>query len=111
MPPLTQNDFDAFFKRGFVILPGLFRPAEVDRMRDAFERLECTARSLGRTQLYNGSRFVLEDLDGPGAQGTRIHRVVWCGAAEPVLSRFGRDPRLLEPAAQLLGSAAMNQLI
>ena len=41
----------------------------------------------------------------------RIHRVVWCGAAEPILSRYGMDRRLLEMAGQLLGSSEMNQLI
>jgi ectoine hydroxylase-related dioxygenase (phytanoyl-CoA dioxygenase family) len=41
----------------------------------------------------------------------RIHRIVWCGAAETVLSRFGMDPRLLAMAAQILGSTEMNQLI
>jgi ectoine hydroxylase-related dioxygenase (phytanoyl-CoA dioxygenase family) len=41
----------------------------------------------------------------------RIHRVVWCGACEPVLSDYGADPRLMRPAAELLGSATMNQLI
>jgi ectoine hydroxylase-related dioxygenase (phytanoyl-CoA dioxygenase family) len=36
---------------------------------------------------------------------------VWCGAAEPILSDFGKDPRLLAMASQLLGSPEMNQLI
>ena len=108
MPLLDQNDVEAFFDVGFVVVPDSFSPAEVAEMRAAFERLERTARRLGSTRMHHGSRFVLE---GAGGRQARIHRVVWCGAAEPVLSRFGRDRRLLEPAARLLGSATMNQLI
>jgi hypothetical protein len=88
----------------------VFTDAEVERMREAFDRLESAAARLGETGVHRGSLFVL-DRGPEGHPPVRIQRIVWCGAAEPVLSRFGMDPRLVEPAAQLIGSSAMHQLI
>jgi len=105
---LTRRQIDEFFELGFVRLPPPFSTAEVAEMRGAFERLERTAYRLRTTRMYRGSRFVLDALPGGG---TRIRRIVWCGAAEPVLSHYGRDPRLLRIAALLLGSREMHQLI
>ena len=108
MSRLRSDQIDAFYDAGFMVQPGVFSAAEVARMCEAFDRLEATARRLGSTTMHDGSQFVL-DTTPSGA--IKIHRIVWCGAAEPVLSKFGRDPRLLEMAGQLLGSSSMNQLI
>jgi ectoine hydroxylase-related dioxygenase (phytanoyl-CoA dioxygenase family) len=91
-----------------VVQPDVFTGDEVAKMRDAFDRLESTARRLGSTAMHEGSQFVV-DTTPSGA--IKIHRIVWCGAAEPVLSEFGRDARLVEMAGELLGSRSMNQLI
>lgn len=112
MEALRQPRFDAdeFFERGFVTIPALFSRTEVERMRRAFDRLVCHARSLRESCMSGGSQFVIERddrLDG----SVRIHRVVWCGAVEPVLAELGADPRLLGLAASLLGSERMHQLI
>lgn len=112
MPVLTQEQIDPFFERGFVVKPGVFSPAEITEMRAAFDRLERIAYGLEGAGMYRGSQFVLERVeDGSGAARVRIDRVVWCGAVEPVLSDYGKDPRLLAMAARLLGSSEMNQLI
>src|SRR5262249_12844568 len=79
-------------------------------MRAAFERLERTACGLRETAMVRGSQFVGEGMVNGGGRA-RIHRVVWCGAAEPLLSEFGRAPRLVRVAARLLGSNTMSQLI
>src|SRR5262245_40186289 len=76
-------------------------------MRAAFSRLEAVAKTLGSTQMHRGSQFVLTSAAGEVA----IQRIVWCGAAEPVLTTFGRDRRILAAAADLLGSPTMNHLI
>ena len=78
-------------------------------MRRAFDRVERIAEGLGESRMYGGSQFVLGRR--AGGRGVRIDRVVWCGAVERELSRWGKDPRLLRIAAQLLGSREMNQLI
>ena len=110
--PLTDEQVDRFYEQGFVLLRHVFTPSEVAEMRAAFERLREMASCLPGTGMHRGAQFVLERT--PAASGSadlRIHRIVWCGAAEPVLSRFGMDRRLLAMAAQLLGSMEMNQLI
>jgi len=108
MPLLSDDQVHAFFDTGFTVQAGVFSAADVAVMRAAFDRLEATARRLRTTTLHDGAQFVLEERpDGV----VRIQRIVWCGAAEPDLLAIGADPRLLEPAAQLLGSRSMNQLI
>jgi ectoine hydroxylase-related dioxygenase (phytanoyl-CoA dioxygenase family) len=106
---LDRDQIDAFFERGFLVLPGVFGAGEVTEMRSAFDRLEREAQALGQSGMHRGAQFVLGR--GPDPSRVRIDRIVWCGAAEPVLARFGADPRLVEPAAQLLGSDEMSQLI
>jgi ectoine hydroxylase-related dioxygenase (phytanoyl-CoA dioxygenase family) len=112
---LTTAQVREFFDVGFLIQPDVFTTAEVASMRAAFERLEHTAYELRETQIHRGSQFVLQPLaaDGSGSLrgGVRINRIVWCGAAEPVLSDFGQDQRLLEMAGAALGSDEMHQLI
>lgn len=109
---LSGDQIEEFYDRGFIVQPDVFSGSEVEQMRAAFVRLEGMARQLGRTRTYRGARFVLEKIKGNSeARSVRIHRIVWCGAAEPVLSAYGRDRRLLTMAARLLGSGEMNQLI
>lgn len=109
--PLSGAEVRAFFDEGLIVLPALFDALEVAAMRRAFKRLEEAAAGLDRTGHYRGSLFVLgERADGTG-EGGQIQRVVWCAAAEPVLSKLGMDPRLTRVAAQLLGSRRMHQLI
>jgi Asp-tRNA(Asn)/Glu-tRNA(Gln) amidotransferase A subunit family amidase len=84
LPPLHR---ERFFDLGFTIVPEVFAPPEIGSMRAAFDRLEETARALGTTQMHRGARFVLESAP---AGAVRIHRIVWCGAVEPVLDAFGR---------------------
>lgn len=105
--PLTSAQLDAFWRRGFLVVEDVFDVDEVEHMRQAFERLEQRASTLEETAMVDGSQFVVE----PQEHAVRIHRVVWCGGAEPVLSRMGRDARLVAVAAQLLGSNQMEQLI
>jgi len=107
---LNRTQTERFFTDGFVVVPAVFSPAETEQMRAAFVRLEHAARCLGVTRAYRGSRFVLESA-GEGRSAVRIQRVVWCGSCEPVLSQFGRDRRLIDMAAHLLGSIEMQQLI
>ncbi len=109
---LSALEIKKFFSTGFIVRPAVFDSDEVVEMRRTFDRLERTARALRRTRMYRGALFVLATPSGDGRPGpVLIHRVVWCGAAERKLSEFGRDPRLVGMASQLLGSSRMNQLI
>jgi len=107
---LSDAQIRDFFDVGFVLVHELFSTFEVARMRAAFARLEATARALREPGMVRGSQFVVDRREDD-ATPARIHRVVWCGAAEPVLSEYGHDPRLVRIAAQLLGSSTMSQLI
>jgi hypothetical protein len=77
-------------------------------MLEAFDRLEAVARKLPATAMFRGSQFV---IDRDGDETPSIRRIVWCGGAEPVLSEYGTDARLLRMASVLLGSWEMYQLI
>ena len=103
-------DARSFFELGYIVLAGAFTRPEVERMRAAFERLAAVAAGLDGPCMHAGSQFVVE-RDASVAGGVRIHRVVWCGAAEPELAAFGTDPRLLSLASRLLGSTEMQHLI
>ncbi len=104
-PPLDKTALSALDDVGFVVVPGVFRAHEVAEMRAAFDRLVSAARSLPSAGMHQGAQFVLDP------DPFRLHRVVWCGAAESALSRYGRDPRLLALASFALQSRAMEQLI
>lgn len=106
MSTLTPQALDTFHERGFVVISGVFTAAEIDEMRAAFDRLAEEAARLPAAGMHRGSQFVITPGDP-----VRIHRVVWCGAAEPVLSRYGQDPRLVRIAATLLDSPVLEQLI
>ena len=106
---LTEHEIRAFYETGFVVREGVFGPAEVAAIRRAFGRLERMATTLGTTGMYRGSQFVLGPRPDRDAVG--IQRIVWCGAAENTLSEYGKDPRLLAIAGQVLGTTKMNQLI
>lgn len=108
--PLAPQQVDSFFDAGFLVLREVFDSHEIAAIRASFERLATVARELNESTMYEGSQFVLEpDSGAPG--GTRIQRIVWCGGTEELLSRLGRDPRLVGPARQLLESETVEQLI
>ena len=111
MAALTDTQVAAFFERGFFVVPDVFLPREVAAMCDAFDRLEGAARQFGEPTMYRGAQFVVHRAPHGDGTRTRIDRIVWCGAAEPVLSTLGGDRRLVAIAAQLLGSSEMHQLI
>jgi ectoine hydroxylase-related dioxygenase (phytanoyl-CoA dioxygenase family) len=105
LDPRQLADFE---RDGFLVVRGVFDRDEVERMKAAFERLEARAQGLDGKVMKDGSQFVCETTpDG----STRIHRIVWCGASEPILLEYGRDKRLLSLVSQLTDSTQFDQLI
>jgi ectoine hydroxylase-related dioxygenase (phytanoyl-CoA dioxygenase family) len=107
---LSNEDKQAFDEGGFVILRGLFRAEEVTAARAALERLYATAQTLRATGDHEGAFYALSvppERQGPVV----VQRVVWAGGAEPVLLRLSEDPRLLDPALELLGTSSCEQLL
>ena len=103
MTRLNKSQIEAFYDEGYVVLPRVFRDAEIREISEAFDRLRETAIKLTEPTMIRGSYFVVNNH--------RINRIVWCGAAEPVLLKYGGDARLTVPSSQLLGSSEMEQLI
>lgn len=104
---LSAEDRRAFEEGGFFVLRGLFTKDEVDVVRGAFERLYATAQILRKTGDHGGAFFVLSD-EGPSVV---VQRVVWAGGAAPSLLALSAEPRLLEPALELLGTDRCQQLL
>jgi len=100
---LTPNQINEFYSTGYTRVHGVLAPQEVEHTKQAFDRLLEEAHRLTTTTMVRGSQFVVE--------GSRVDRVVWCGAAEPSLLKLGEDPRLLGPASEILDSPTMDQLI
>lgn len=101
--PLTPEQLQEYDEQGFLVVPDVFAPWEVEEMARAFDSLAAKAATISQTTLIEGTQFVVT--------GDVIHRVVWCAASEPVLSRYGKDRRLVSMAAQILESPSLEQLI
>ncbi len=104
---LTDEEIEAFHDVGWLLKPGLFATEEIESMRRCFDDLERLASDMPETGLRAGSHFVLGERDGQQV----IKRVVWAGGSQAYLLDVGSDERLTLPAAQLLGSPDMDQLL
>lgn len=98
-----------YARDGFLVIPCAFSAPEVARAEAAFDRLCARGRTLPRTAEVDGATFVIAP-SGPGREA-RLQRVVWCGAAEPLLGAIGLDPRVLGVALELLGEPSVDQLV
>jgi hypothetical protein len=92
-------------ERGFAVVRGLVPPDEVAALAAAFDDLLALARTLPGPTDVDGARFVVD------AEPFRLHRVVWCGGASPVIARYGADPRFVRLAVDVLGVDPVSQLI
>jgi ectoine hydroxylase-related dioxygenase (phytanoyl-CoA dioxygenase family) len=108
IPRLTAEQEAAFHAHGHLVLPGLFTTDEVAVVRGVFERLHATAQRLRTTQEHDGASFVLR---APPDGDVIVQRVVWAGGAEPALLSLSADPRLVDPALQLLSTKTCEQLL
>ena len=87
---LSDEQIEAFFEIGFVIVSDVFAPTEIEEMRAGFDRLQKMAYALSEPGIHKGSDFAIERKE---SGRVIIQRISWCGAAEPVL--------LAETAARL----------
>jgi ectoine hydroxylase-related dioxygenase (phytanoyl-CoA dioxygenase family) len=104
---LSEEEIVCFHDVGWVIKKRLFSGSEIHRMRKSFDALENMASDMEGTGLSMGSYFVLGTKDGEQV----IKRVVSAGGSQSFLLELGEDSRLTVPAAQLLGSETMEQLL
>lgn len=106
---LTPDEKAAFEHAGYLVRKAAFDVEEVAALARAFDRLSDRARGLEATAQLDGATFVVGPT-GPRAT-PRVQRVVWCGAAEPLLLEAGMDRRALGPALDLLGTSAADHLV
>ena len=100
---LSTEQLAEFYDRGYVFLPQVFSTQEVAGIGKAIDSLQEKAQGLeGEVEKY-GSKFVVQE--------GLLERVVWAGGAEPVLLKYGRDPKITSLAAQILRSKHAEHLI
>jgi len=108
---LTQSQLDLYNAEGLLVIPGFFTKEEVKQVSQIADRLQKEAEALSLEQtgkvMHKGTQFVVDRNNNK----LQIHRIVWAGAAEPQLLKLARQPKLLEPVAQILGSDQADQLI
>jgi ectoine hydroxylase-related dioxygenase (phytanoyl-CoA dioxygenase family) len=90
---------------GFAVVRNVLPREELEAFAKAFDRLVDQARHLDGTTDLEGSRFVVD------ANPFHLHRVVWCGGAEPSLLPYGGDARFLRLASEALSSNTLVQLL
>jgi ectoine hydroxylase-related dioxygenase (phytanoyl-CoA dioxygenase family) len=101
---LTQKQIDEFYENGFLVLKKVFSTKELEVMAQCTQTLYEESLKLNKTsQVFKGSQFVFEK--------NSLHRVVWAGAHQEKLLKFGEDLRITGPVSQLLNSVEMDQLI
>jgi len=105
---LSAGAIGEFFEVGFLLLPGLYDPAELACAREAFARLEARARTLPGPAVVDGALFVVHR---PAPEDFKIERIVWCGAVEQELAALGRVSKLVTPVAELLGGPELDHII
>lgn len=104
---LNEQQISDFFEIGWIAIPDLFQSEELAVARNSFDNLVERAARLRTTQNSEGSYFVLAE-DG---DEVIIKRVVWAGGCEEEVLKIGADPRIVEPALQLLGSDSADHLL
>jgi ectoine hydroxylase-related dioxygenase (phytanoyl-CoA dioxygenase family) len=109
---LNQRSIDEFYDAGFTVVPDVLDPDDLTIVSHAFDRLQARANELVETCMDRNSQFVLSAAkEAQNGDGVMIHRIVWCGGAEPELERLGRSAAITELAADILGDTDMVQLI
>ncbi len=120
----TLDIVERYGENGYVIVTQLFDSVEVEELQSAFDGLHEVAEEVLEQYVAAhevpapGTVFSVEDhrarftyrrsLDGGCYY---IRHVAGCGKIAPALDSFGRDPRLLALAAELLGSSEMIRLV
>jgi ectoine hydroxylase len=88
--PLAQNQVEQFERDGYVVLPDLFSPAEVQALQAAATKL------LGNPYALERETLITE----PGSD--RVRSVFMVHRQSPVMARLAQDERLAEIARFLL---------
>jgi len=105
---LSKAQLEAYWRDGFVIVPGAFDATFLQTTLHAINQLARLARGLQETCVRRGTQFVLSHT-AHGEQ--RIDRIVGVGGIQPVLGQLGQHATLVGIATQILRSTKVTQLI
>ena len=104
---MTQNHISQFKALGYAVVPGVFKPDEIARMADAFDRIHDRALAGGRNWRDRNTFFCLAD---DSTKGKILRYVQWPGWIDPTLEEVRRDPRMLEILAPLIGPGRFRRI-
>lgn len=100
---LNSNELSSFYKEGYLHIPQLFQPKEVDEISRVFDRMVEKSKNIAKTFDLEGTRFVYLNRV--------LQRIVWVPGLEPILHKFTTDQRLIHPVRQILQSQSLVQII
>jgi ectoine hydroxylase len=90
--PVNTDALDGFEKNGFLTMDRLLEPDEVERYRTEMRRLGADPALAG------DDRLVVDEETGDIRSIFEVHRI------SDVFAELARDPRVVEPIRQILGS-------
>lgn len=91
----------AYREHGFAVVRGVFAPAEIAALADAFDRIRAEGMRHPKS-FRHGNVFFRIAVDS--AIGRTLRYMQWPAYIDPVLDRFRTDPRMLNLVAPLIGS-------
>jgi len=107
---MAQDHLDRYRGRGYAVVRGVFRPAEIRELAAAFDRVREAA--LSHPKSYR-DKNVMFRLSNDARLGRIVRLVQWPSYFDPVLAKFRTDPRIGEILAPLIGrnvKQIINQL-
>jgi ectoine hydroxylase-related dioxygenase (phytanoyl-CoA dioxygenase family) len=96
----VPDHVDAFRRRGYAVVRGVFAPDEMRALGAAFDDIHAAA--LAHPRSYRHGNFLIR-LGTDAALGRIVRLVQWPSYAHPVLDRFRRDARMRDLVTPLIG--------
>jgi len=90
----------AYRRDGYAVVRGVFGPADLAPLSEAFDRQQAEGLRLGASWRHGNRCY---RLNHDPATGLGVAMVQWPSYVDPVLARYRNDPRLLNIVAPLIG--------
>ena len=102
---LEPGHVTAYRRDGYAVVRGVFGPADLAALSEAFDRQKAEGLKLGKSWRHGNRCYRLND---DPATGLGVTMVQWPSYADPVLARYRNDPRLLAIDTAVMGVAAWS---
>ena len=116
---LTAEQIKTFHQMGFLVIENVFNPAEIEIMRAGFDDLQRQI-DIVKDKIKNAAEDKIKHVEHNAAftfekssdnSDYVLRHLAGCTALNKDLKHFGQDQRLVNLAAQLLGSDTVDHLI